>query len=50
MIRRLVEDLERSQLETVEAKHDIRDEKKKNKDFQALLEETVFIPTINHGF
>ena len=41
MIRRLVEELERAQLEAQELRHDIREEKKKNKDFQNLLEEMV---------
>jgi hypothetical protein len=41
MIRRLVEELERAQLEAQELQHDIREEKKKNKDFQNLLEEMV---------
>jgi hypothetical protein len=43
MIRKLVEELERAQLELQEAQHEIREEKKKNKDFQALLEEMVYI-------
>ena len=39
MIRRLVEELESAQLETQEAQHDIREEKKRNKDLQTLLED-----------
>ena len=41
MIRRLVEELERSQLEVEELRHEVREEKKKNKDMQNLLEEMV---------
>jgi len=41
MIRKLVEELERAQLEVQELRADIREEKKKNKDFQNLLEEMV---------
>ena len=41
MIRRLVEELERAQLECQELRHDLRDEKKKSKDLQNLLEEMV---------
>jgi hypothetical protein len=41
MVRKLVEALERAQLEAQELGHDIREEKKKNKDFQHLLEEMV---------
>jgi len=44
MIRRLVEELERAQLELEESRHEIREEKKKNKDFQNLLEEMVLQP------
>jgi hypothetical protein len=39
MIRRLVEELERAQLETQEIQHDVREEKKRNKDLQTLLED-----------
>jgi hypothetical protein len=42
MIRRLVEELERAQLEVEELRHDVREQKKKNKDFQNLLEEMVY--------
>jgi hypothetical protein len=42
MIRRLVEELERTQLELQELRHDMLEEKKKNKNFQNLLEEMVF--------
>src|SRR5277367_4901870 len=41
MIRRLVEELERNQLEAQELRHDLREEKKKIKDFQTLLEDMV---------
>jgi hypothetical protein len=41
MIRRLVEELERAQLEVEELRHEVREEKKKNKDMQNLLEEMV---------
>jgi hypothetical protein len=41
MIRKLVEALERAQIEAQELQHDVREEKKKNKDFQSLLEEMV---------
>jgi hypothetical protein len=41
MIRKLVEALERAQLELQEAQHEIREERKKNKDLQTLLEEMV---------
>ena len=41
MIRRLVEELERAQLEVEEVRHEVREEKKKNKDMQHLLEEMV---------
>ncbi len=41
MIRRLVEELERSQLEVEELRHEVREEKKKNKEMQNLLEEMV---------
>jgi hypothetical protein len=41
MIRKLVEELERAQLEVQELRGDVREEKKKNKDFQNLLEEMV---------
>jgi hypothetical protein len=41
MIRRLVEELERTQLELQELRHDMLEEKKKNKNFQNLLEEMV---------
>lgn len=41
MIRRLVEELERSQLEVQELRHDLREDKKKIKDFQTLLEDMV---------
>src|SRR5579859_6787628 len=44
MIRKLVEELERAQLEVQELRHDVREEKKKNKDFQTLLEEMVLHP------
>ena len=43
MIRRLVEDLEKAQLEAQELRHDIREERKKNKDLQNLLEEMVYL-------
>jgi len=43
MIRKLVEELERAQLEVQELRADVREEKKKNKDFQTLLEEMVFL-------
>lgn len=43
MIRRLVEELEKAQLEVQELRHDIREEKKKNKDLQNLLEEIVYL-------
>jgi ATP-dependent helicase/DNAse subunit B len=43
MIRRLVEELEKAQLEVQELRHDIREEKKKNKDLQNLLEEMVYL-------
>jgi hypothetical protein len=42
MIRRLVEELERAQLEVQELRHELREEKKRNKDFQNLLEDMVF--------
>lgn len=42
MIRRLVEELERAQLEAQELRHELREEKKRNKDFQNLLEDIVF--------
>jgi hypothetical protein len=42
MIRRLVEELERAQLEAQELRHELREEKKRNKDFQNLLEDMVF--------
>lgn len=41
MIRKLVEELERSQLEVQELRHDLREDKKKIKDFQTLLEDMV---------
>ena len=41
MIRRLVEELERAQLEVEELRHEVREEKKKNKEMQNLLEEMV---------
>jgi hypothetical protein len=41
MIRKLVEEFERAQLEVQELRADVREEKKKNKDFQTLLEEMV---------
>jgi hypothetical protein len=41
MIRKLVEELEKSQLDVDELRHDIREEKKKNKDSQNLLDELV---------
>ena len=44
MIRRLVEELERAQLETQELRHDIREEKKNKKDLQNKLEEMVYLP------
>jgi hypothetical protein len=43
MIRRLVEELERTQLELQELRHDMLEEKKKNKGFQNLLEEMVLV-------
>jgi hypothetical protein len=43
MIRRLVEELEKAQLQVQDLRHDMREEKKKNKDFQTLLEEMVFL-------
>ena len=42
MIRKLVEELERAQLEAQELRHDVRDEKKKSKDLQNLLDELVY--------
>jgi len=47
MIRRLVEELERSQLEVQELRHDLREEKKKIKDFQTLLEDMVISSTLS---
>lgn len=44
MIRRLVEELEKAQLEAQELHHEVREEKKKNKDFQNLVEEMVIYP------
>jgi hypothetical protein len=41
MIRKLVEELERAQLEAQELRHDIRDERKKTKDLQNLLDGMV---------